>query len=113
MHRVHTRSCPRELARKEFGAASRQLVALGPGSHSAYAACARESGGKISASLSTAFSRTPGTERSGGEGDPGPSESLRREAAPNSLAEVSRGREFADRGEPRRTRRDAARAAVR
>ena len=31
--------------RNEFGAASRQLPALGPGSHSAFAACARESSG--------------------------------------------------------------------
>src|SRR5215210_6073969 len=39
-----------------FGAASRQLVALGPGSHSAYAACARESSGESGAqTLNRAF----------------------------------------------------------
>src|SRR5215204_7030029 len=41
--------------RNKFGAASRQLLALGPGSHSACAPCARESGAKIGTSLSTAF----------------------------------------------------------
>ena len=39
---------------------------------------------------STALSRTPSTQRSGVEGDPGPSARTRREAAPNSaFAEVS------------------------
>ncbi|MFL4974521.1 MAG: hypothetical protein ACJ8DT_12655, partial [Microvirga sp.] len=35
-----------------------------------------ESGGKISGNLSTALSRTPATQRSGVEGDPGPSARL-------------------------------------
>ena len=35
----------RRPLRNEFGAASRRVLALGPGSHSAFAACARESSG--------------------------------------------------------------------
>ena len=60
-------------------------LALGPGSHSAYAACARESRGGIGASPSTALSRKPATERSAVEGYPGPSARTCREAAPNLI----------------------------
>src|SRR5829696_4425313 len=74
---------PIMTARLECGAASRRSLALGPGSHSACAACARESGPKIGTNFSTTLSWTPGTERSGVEGNPGPSARTRREAAPN------------------------------
>ena len=59
-----------------FGAASRQSLALGPGSHSACAACARESRGGIGANPSTALSRKSVTQRSEVEGYPGPSARL-------------------------------------
>ena len=52
----------RRPLRNEFGAASRQSLALGPGSHSAFAACARESRGGIGANPS------PERERGRGEG---------------------------------------------
>src|SRR5215211_5444972 len=46
----------RRPLRNEFGAASRRSLALGPGSHSAFAACARESGGESCAqTLNRAF----------------------------------------------------------
>src|SRR3954462_4657090 len=35
-----------DRCKRVFGAASRRLLALGPGSHSAFAACARESRGR-------------------------------------------------------------------
>src|SRR5215210_9604207 len=38
---------------------------------------------ELALALSTALSRTPATQRSGVEGDPGPSARTRREAAPN------------------------------
>jgi hypothetical protein len=65
-----------ETSANEFGAASRQLVALGPGSHSVFAACARESRGGIGANPSTALSRKSVTQRSEVEGYPGPSARL-------------------------------------
>ena len=49
----------------EFGAASRRSLALGPGSHSAFAACARESSGESCAQASTALSRKPVTQPPG------------------------------------------------
>ena len=82
-------SCLRRPLRNEFGAASRQSLALGPGSHSAYAACARESSGGM-ARASTALSRKPATQRSGVEGDPGPSARNCREAAPDRLRRAPR-----------------------
>ena len=75
--------------RNEFGAASRRSLALGPGSHSAFAACARESRGGIGANPSTALSRKPATERSGVEGYPGPSAKTRAAPLTLSFAEVS------------------------
>ena len=51
--------CPRGRSapcERKFGAASRRLAALGPASHSAYAACARESGGESCArTLNSSF----------------------------------------------------------
>src|SRR5215204_2288595 len=64
------------LREMSFGAASRQSLALGPGSHSACAACARESRGGIGANSSTALSRKSVTQRSEVEGYPGPSARL-------------------------------------
>ena len=72
-----------------FGAASRQSLALGPGSHSACAACARESRGGIGANPSTALSRKSVTQRSEVEGYPGPSATLAKRRLLFPFAEVS------------------------
>src|SRR3954447_16624353 len=66
----------RRPLRNEFGAALRRSLALGPGSHSAFAACARESGGGTGANPSPERERgrgegpgaTPPPERGGGGG---------------------------------------------
>ena len=78
-----------ETSAKEFGAASRRGLALGPGSHSAFAACARESGGEIGArTLNGAFPEAcNGAKRSGRLS--GTQRKNCREAAPNSFRKRS------------------------
>jgi len=80
---VKTNASLAETSANEFGAASRQSLALGPGSHSARAACARESRGWNWRSLSQ--QRFPGRlQRSEAKWKAiGSQRKTRREAAPN------------------------------
>ena len=86
-------TCLRRPLRNEFGAASRQSLALGPGSHSAFAACARESSGESCAqTLNRAFPEACNAAKRSGRLSGTQRQKLPRSGTEPTFAEVSSGR---------------------